>query len=420
MSARDDLELLRAIWVLFDSPAQDLRQHPVVRQALPSKCLGGAGAADLEALLNCVRSKGKAGRALDLTLDKLREDWNDLSAETRSEIVQLAKFHPRRIKRLQALNPRDFAILSVRWDLADSLYADGRKAAFLQLTQAGLDLENGCFNPKGTRGMMGAILDLPDVLAALLPARIEFDLAAIAQAAPQFRKECEDRVRGRAEGERQLWYARIHQAVYAVAPDSRPDIGFILDGLNARLDPVIGGISNMQASGPRQAMLRELGASVAVIPEPPPEPSLVDKVIDRAKRNPLAAAAIVLVMIAGAVVPIVKPLRELIQPAGDQKVTITPQPIVYAPSPPITVMKGQAVGVVLTGKNLQGILQDSQVTADIRSRVKITGVKPSATAEGKEQIAFRLDASGAAAGSFDITVQNGAQKSAVPFTVTGK
>lgn len=420
MSARDDLELLRAIWVLFDSPALDLRQHPVVSQALPKECVGGSGAAHLPELLDCVRSKGKAKRALNLTLNKLREDWPELSSETRAKVVQLARFHPRRIKRLQSLYPKDFAILSVRWDLADSLYADERKAAFLRLAQAGLDLENGSFNPEGTRGMAGSILDLPDVLAALLPARIEFDLAAIAQAAPQFRKECEDRVRGRAEGERQLWYARIHQAVLAVDPDSRPDIGFILDGLNARLDPVIGGSSNMQASGSRQAQLRELAASVAVIPEPSPEPTLVDKVIDRAERNPLAAAVIVLALIAGAVVPTIKALRELIQPAGDQKVTITPQPIVYTPSPPITVVKGQATDVVLTGKDLQGIVKDNQVTADMRAGVKITGVRPSATAEGKEQIAFRLDASGAAIGSFEITVQNGGQKSTVPFTVTGK
>jgi len=306
MAKQNETELLRSIWTIFDVSWADIRKHqviaPVFVELVGDEC---SQAQELSTLLDCIDAKGRSKEALNITLRSLHENWPQLLIETRAKILELGKFYPQQIKAFPPLSPRELALGSVRWDVSDILFGEEQSERFLQIAAQGLDLKAGSFIP-ADRINLDIWKTLPELLAPLLTARIEYDLVAISYAAPNYRRECEERVRKRAGTTRNSWHHSVQKAFHGL--DAFPLLSDLLKKLENKLDPIISRVSEIVLSASRQAKFQQMAFPPLPPSLPPPDRTIGEKIKYRLERNWVTVVAISVVTVA---VPLLAVLKDV-------------------------------------------------------------------------------------------------------------
>jgi hypothetical protein len=300
------LELLEGIWRHLLVREDGTIPNYSLKGYLPQSAIPEGESVDVRVLLASLRNSGHLKRSLQMTVEQLSARWQKMiRPEAKAAILLLGRrYNNKAVLSLPGLMPSEKMALSVRWCVSDVMYASDRDRMLSEVLEWGLDLERGAF-VAGSLKMGDIFLRCPETLAALVRARIEWDLAAALVAGADPRSIVRLNIQERARAEETWVLANLSTTLYSLCEDGVPSIasieGKVLQPVRAAISATIGEIDVMQPTPDQLSSFRSavgnapLGIDLT-IDQPAPESWLIRLLRNEQKKRGIFWAVVAAVI----------------------------------------------------------------------------------------------------------------------------
>ena len=275
-------ELLEGIW-------QHLfvwQSETIVRQSekiptlwldgfVPQSAMPVGSDIDLGNLIASLQDAHELECSLRMTIQQLSSNWQNIRPDARAAILKLGHKHNNNaVLNLPDLSPSERRSLSVRWAVSVVMYRTHRNHVLSELRDLGIDLEREVF-VAGAMSIGEIIPRLPEALASLVRARIDWDLAAALVAGDDVRPLVHLDIKDRAKEEMVWALDRLRATLHSLRrEDGVPSIAQIepmLEPVRVAIDAVIAEIDQVQPTSDQLSSFRiHVGDSPTQIELPPP------------------------------------------------------------------------------------------------------------------------------------------------------
>lgn len=149
---------------------------------IPGRICGVVGSASttISSVLETCRSEGAVLEAFHETVDRLKRDWSKLLPDARLDLGNYVKARGL-VSYFEGvsldISDDDKLALRIRWDVADMLYEDAKRAALARCREIGLDLD--LRRVEFYRRLGEIVGSCQQVLIDLLNQRLELDVAVV-------------------------------------------------------------------------------------------------------------------------------------------------------------------------------------------------------------------------------------------------